>query len=72
MLKPSPLIHLDAILNLFLFLLYFNTKQQQQKIQTSYNSTNIIAVNSEYQEIFSRSSHDKMMQNYITVSGKTP
>lgn len=29
--KPSSLIHLDATRHLFLFLLYFNTKQQQQK-----------------------------------------
>lgn len=72
MLKPSSLIHLDAVLNLFLFLLYFNTKQQQKKIQTSCNSTNIIAMNSECQEIFSRPSHDKMMQKYITIFGKTP
>ena len=54
---------------------YFSStliQNNNKKIQTSYNSTNIIAMNSECQEIFSRPSHDKMMQNYITVFGKTP
>ena len=54
---------------------YFSStliQNNNKKIQTSYNSTNIIAMNSECQEIFSRPSHDKMMQKYITSFGKTP
>ena len=42
------------------------------KMQTNYNSTDNIAMNSECQEIFSRPSHDKMMQKCITIFGKAP